>query len=439
MASPTLPAGTASLEQALQACRRELAEALERQTATAEILRVISCSPTDAQPVFVTIAAAALRLCNARSANVVRYDGKLLHIAALANADALGADAIREVYPRLVDRGTSLGRAILDTDVAEVADVLADPHYRVADAAVRSGFRSVVSVPLLREGLPIGAIAVGRAEPGPFPASQIALLRTFADQAVIAIENARLFTALQEKTRELEIASRHKTAFLANMSHELRTPLNAVLGFTRIVLRETRAQIAPKQTENLEKIQASTRHLVGLINATLDLTRIEAGRVEIVASELELGALVDECLRSVEPLAADGVSLHARLPPGLPPLRVDVEKLHQILLNLLGNAVKFTEQGTIELRAAVRDGNIAIDVEDSGIGIPPDKLEAVFEEFEQVDASHARAHGGTGLGLAIARRLARAMGGDLVAVSALGVGSTFTLSLPLRWSEPGEA
>ncbi|MBL8351813.1 MAG: hypothetical protein JNL87_16055 [Burkholderiaceae bacterium] len=235
------------------------------------------------------------------------------------------------------------------------------------------------------------------------------------------------------------MASRHKTAFLANMSHELRTPLNAVLGFTRIVLRETRAQIAPKQTENLEKIQASTRHLVGLINATLDLTRIEAGRVEIVASELALGALVDECLRSVEPLAADGVSLHARLPPGLPPLRVDVEKLHQILLNLLGNAVKFTEQGTIELRAAIGDGNIEIEVEDSGIGIPPDKLEAVFEEFEQVDASHTRAHGGTGLGLAIARRLARAMGGELVAVSALGVGSTFTLSLPLRWSEPGEA
>jgi two-component system NtrC family sensor kinase len=422
-----------------EARNRDLAEALEQQTATSDILRVISRSPTDVQPVFDTIAQAALRLCRARTANLVRFDGRELHVVALASTEPGASAVVHSIFPRPLGRDTIVGRAILTREVVTIEDVLSDAAYGVGHAAVASGFRSGLGVPLLRDGQPIGAIAIGRIEPGPLPSSQVALMQIFAEQAVIAIENTRLFNALQDKTRELEIASRHKSAFLANMSHELRTPLHAVLGFTRIVLRETRAQIAPKQAENLEKILASARHLVGLINATLDLTRIEAGRIEITPSELVLAPLLEECLRSVEPLCADGVRLEAPLATDLPPLRVDVEKLHQIVLNLLGNAVKFTERGRIELRSTASDKRVAIVVEDSGIGIPADKLEAVFEEFEQVDATHTRAQGGTGLGLAIARRLARAMGGDLTAVSTLGHGSTFTLTLPLRWSDADEA
>jgi two-component system NtrC family sensor kinase len=422
-----------------EARNRELAEALEQQTATSEILRVIARSASDVQPVFDTIAAAARRLCQARSANVLRLEAGQLRLVATAVDGARAEAALRTIWPRAVGRDTAAGRAVLAREVVAVVDVLADPEYGAGPAAAEAGYRSALGVPLLREGVPIGAITIGRAEPGPLPPALVALVRTFADQAVIAIENTRLFTELQDKTRELEIASRHKSAFLANMSHELRTPLHAVLGFTRIVLRETRAQIAPKQAENLEKILASARHLVGLINATLDLTRIEAGRIEITPSELVLAPLLEECLRSVEPLCADGVRLEAPLATDLPPLRVDVEKLHQIVLNLLGNAVKFTERGRIELRSTASDKRVAIVVEDSGIGIPADKLEAVFEEFEQVDATHTRAQGGTGLGLAIARRLARAMGGDLTAVSTLGHGSTFTLTLPLRWSDADEA
>ncbi|HEX6019521.1 MAG TPA: ATP-binding protein, partial [Burkholderiaceae bacterium] len=421
-----------------EARNRELAAALDQQTATSDIRRMTLRSPTDAQPVFDTIAQAALRLCDASIVNMLTFDGQLLRVGALAGIDPRGEAAARAVFPRPPARDTVAGMAVLTRDVFVIDDVLADPAY-VFKAGADWGLRSALGLPLLRGGVPIGALAICRPRPGSFDEKLVALLRSFADQAVIALENERLFKELRDRTRELEIAGRHKSAFLANMSHELRTPLNAILGFTRIVLRESRALIAPRQAENLEKILASARHLVGLINATLDLTRIEAGRIEITASEIALAPLLDECLRSIEPLAADGVRLQASVAPDLPPLLVDAEKLHQIVLNLLGNAAKFTERGTIELRAAVREGAIAIEVEDTGIGIPPGKLDAVFEEFEQVDASHTRAHGGTGLGLAIARRLARAMGGDLTADSALGAGSTFTLTLPLRWRGSDEA
>ena len=417
----------------LQARNVELAEALEQQTATSEILRAISRSPSDVQPVFQTIADAALRLSRTRTANVMTYDGELLHLVALASSQPEALAVVRSLFPRPASLDSAAGRAVFTRQVAVIEDVLLDPDYRISAGAIATGFRSGLGVPLMRDGQPIGAITIGRSEPGPPPAQQIALLQTFAEQAVIAIENVRLFNEIEDKNRQLEIASGHKSAFLANMSHELRTPLNAILGFTRIVLRQTRGRIDTKQSDNLEKILASARHLVGLINATLDLSRIEAGRIEITASEVALAPLLDECLRGVEPLLADGVSLDCRIAPGLPPMHVDGEKLRQIVINLLSNAVKFTERGRIDMCAQVEGDQVEIAVADTGIGIPADKLEAVFEEFEQVDASHTRTHGGTGLGLAIARRLARAMGGELRAQTVLGAGSTFTLCLPLHY------
>jgi two-component system NtrC family sensor kinase len=421
-----------------EARNRELTEALEQQTATSEILHVISRSHTDVQPVFDTIAAAALRLCGASVVNMLTFDGELLHVGALAGLDPDGEAAARAVFPRAPGRDTVGGMAVITAEAFVIEDVLADEQY-VFRAGADWGVRSALGIPLLRQGAPIGALAICRPDRGPFSDKLIALLRTFADQAVIAIENVRLFHEIEDKSRQLEAASRHKSAFLANMSHELRTPMNAILGFTRIVLRETRERIDPKQAANLEKILASARHLVGLINATLDLTRIEAGRIEITAGEVAIAPLLDECLRSVEPLLADGVGIDCRVAFDLPPMVVDAGKLRQIVINLLSNAVKFAEQGRIDVRASSRDGRVEIEVADSGIGIPPDKLEAIFEEFEQVDASHTRAHGGTGLGLAIARRLARAMGGELSARSALGVGSTFRLELPLHYRDPHEA
>jgi len=215
------------------------------------------------------------------------------------------------------------------------------------------------------------------------------------------------------------------------MSHELRTPLNAILGFARIVARHSQGRLEAKQLDNLDKISASGQHLLALINAILDLSKVEAGRVEVQPSEVELAPVLEQCLRTVEPLVRVPLVKEFN---ALPTMVVDEEKLRQIVLNLLSNAAKFTERGTIRLQARSSNGSVAIAVADTGIGIPGDKLGLIFQEFEQVDASITRAHGGTGLGLAIAQRLARLMGGDIEVESALGRGSTFTLSLPLRYS-----
>jgi signal transduction histidine kinase len=416
----------------LEARNRELTEALEQQTATGEILRVISQSPTDVQPVFDTIAEAAMKLCGATSANVFTFDGKLLHAAAIHIVSPGGVEAIRRIFPRPPDRGTAASRAVRIRGVVAIEDVLDDPDYEWNEAP-RWGFRSALGVPLMREGTPIGALALGRPEPGPFPKKQIALLQTFADQAVIAIENVRLFHELEAKSRQLEIASRHKSAFLANMSHELRTPLNAIIGFTRIVMRQSRAQLDLKQYENLEKILASGQHLLSLINAILDLAKVEAGHIEITAGDVQLAPILERCMRTVEPLVKDGVKLVKAFGSALPTMFVDEEKLRQIMINLLSNAAKFTESGTIEVRAREEQGSIEIAVVDTGIGIPPDKLDLIFEQFEQADASSTREYGGTGLGLTIARRLARLMGGDIRAESEPSAGSTFALTLPVRY------
>ncbi len=415
----------------------DLAEALAQQQATSEILRLISQSHATAQPVFETIVNAVLKLFGANSANVFTFDGELIHLAAMAVVNAEAAKTIRGAFPRPPDRGTAASRAVLLRGIAEIPDVLADPDYAIGAAASAGGFRSNLGIPLMNAGAPIGAIAVGRAEPGRFPERQVALLQTFADQAVIAIENARLFRELEEKSRQLEIASAHKSAFLANMSHELRTPLNAIIGFTRIVMRRSREQLEAQQYENLEKILASGQNLLALINAILDLAKVEAGRVEINPAPVALAAVLQHCRLTIEPLVDAGtVSLVERLDAELPRMTVDEEKLRQIVINLLSNAAKFTPRGRIEMRAHAANGAVEIAVADTGIGISADKLERIFEEFEQVGATSTRVQGGTGLGLAIARRLARLMGGDIRVESAPGVGSTFTLTLPLHYGSP---
>jgi signal transduction histidine kinase len=239
---------------------------------------------------------------------------------------------------------------------------------------------------------------------------------------------------LQEANRQLEAASRHKSEFLANMSHELRTPLNAVIGFTRLVMRHTQGVLLPKQYENLEKVLASAERLLALINDALDLSKIEAGRLEVRPTSFALEALVDVCLRTVEPMVkGERLRLVKELDVDRLLLYTDYDKLQQILLNLLSNALKFTEEGTITVSARHRDGQIAIAVADTGIGISEDELEVIFEEFRQADSGTTRRYGGTGLGLSISRHLARLLGGDITVTSAVGVGSTFTVTLPIRY------
>ncbi len=597
----------------LQGRNRDLTEALEQQTATSEILRVISRSPTDVQPVFDTIAKAARELCDASSGNVFVYDGGLVHLAAVVSVDPSYVARLRQFFPRPPGRGTAVLRAIATRGPVAIPDVLDDADYDqpLGSLATDGGFRSVLAVPLLRDGNAIGAIAVGRSEPGRFSDAQVALLQTFADQAVIAVENVRLFNELQartaaltrsvgelralgevgqavastldletvlstivtrateltgmdggsvyeydeangefhlhtadrlpdelvaalratpmrkgegvlgrlavtrapvqipdilderayqsrvrdrlvrlgyrailavplmhddrllgglavnrktvgsfdketidllktfatqsalaiqnarlfreleEKSRQLETASRHKSEFLANMSHELRTPLNAIIGFSEVLAERLFGDVNDKQAEYLADIVASGRHLLALINDILDLSKIEAGRMELDLSDFALAAAVGNTLALVRERAQRrGIALASDVDPAIGTIRADERKVKQVLLNLLSNALKFTpEGGSIAVRAAAAGGMVAVAVSDTGVGIAPEDQAAVFEEFRQVGAA-ARKVEGTGLGLAITRRFVELHGGTIRVESEPGKGSTFTFTLP---------
>jgi signal transduction histidine kinase/CheY-like chemotaxis protein len=236
---------------------------------------------------------------------------------------------------------------------------------------------------------------------------------------------------LHQAKVEADRANLTKSQFLANMSHELRTPMNAIIGFTRIVMRRTKDKIPEKQSANLDKVLVSAEHLLSLINNVLDLSKIEAGRLELSPTRFPLAPLVENCLKTCEPLLGDGVELVTDIESGIPELYADEGKIKQILLNLLSNAAKFTKDGSVTAHVKRQAGSgLTIAVRDTGIGIAEEKLGKVFEEFSQADASTTREYGGTGLGLTISKRLAQLMGGDIVLESTVGEGSTFTIVLP---------
>ncbi len=599
------------LFKALEERNRDLTEALEQQTATSDILRVISKSQTDVQPVLDTIAKAAHELCRAKSANVFTYDGELVHLASFVNVNPAYIEMLRQYFPRPPGRGTAILRAILTRSVVAIPDVLEDKEYAIGSHAGAGGFRSVLAVPLIREGSAIGGIAVGRAEPGPFPDTQVELLKTFADQAVIAIENvrlfkeveartaqltrsvgelralgevgqavsstldletvlstivsratrladmaagaiyeydeareefylhttdripdelvaalranpirkgegalgrlavtgepvqvrdivdervyqsrvrkilirlgyrsllavpllreshllgglvvnrksagefapeviellqtfathsalaiqnARLFREIESKGRELEAASQHKSEFLANMSHELRTPLNAIIGFSEVLAERMFGEVNEKQAEYLGDILESGRHLLSLINDILDLSKIEAGRMELEPADFHLPGAIDNTLMLVRERAQRrGIALACDVDKSVGMIRADERKVKQVLLNLLSNALKFTpEGGRIDVGARANHDGVEISVADTGVGIAPEDQEAVFEEFRQVGPS-ARKVEGTGLGLAISRKFIELHGGRIWVRSQVGKGSTFAFTLP---------
>ncbi len=595
----------------LEARNRDLTEALEQQTATAEILRVISRSQTDVQPVFDTIVRSAVRLCDGLFSALYQFDGEVLHQVAQHNFTPEALEEVRRISPVRPTRSLGGGRAILERAVVHIPDVETDPEYPDKAVSRAIGFRSGLFVPMLREGTPIGVIMVARAEPGRFSDSEIELLKTFADQAVIAVENVRLFTELEartgeltqsvdkltalgevgravsstldletvlttivlravqlsgldggvvfeydegseefvqrvatetgkalaearrttrirkgegvlgrtaitlepvqvpditapgayegrlrgtlvesgirailavpmvregrligclgvtrnrpgefpaetmdllrtfatqsalaiqnarlfheieDKSRQLEAASRHKSEFLANMSHELRTPLNAIIGFSEILAEKMFGDINEKQTEYLQDILESGRHLLSLINDILDLSKIEAGRMELELSDFDLPNAIENALILVRERATRrGITLGHSVDERLGAIRGDERKVKQVLLNLLSNALKFTpEGGRIDVRAVPRDGVAEIAVADTGVGIAPEDQEAVFEEFRQVGTADKKVEG-TGLGLALSRKFIELHGGRIWVESEVGKGSTFRFTLP---------
>ncbi|RUW00356.1 MAG: GAF domain-containing protein [Mesorhizobium sp.] len=605
------------LYQEIETRTQQLDEALQQQTATADVLKVISRSTFDLQVVLDTLVESAVRLCRADKGGIVQLlDGVFRYVSTLGYPPSFRDYVDANPLPALAaGRGSAVGRVIEERRIVQIEDVTADPDYRVALIAEAGGFRTVLAAPLLREGDLIGVFVMTRAEPQPFSPKEIALVETFADQAVIAIENARLFEAVQARTRELaasvgelealgevskavnstldldtvlktivakavqlsatdagtiyvfsstrqqfrpranfgmsdeliaavsqqtigladmgigdapgrcmpvqfpdlgketssflvrktildagyrgilivpllrpnkivgalvvrrhkpgafdeqvvhlletfaaqsvvaiqnaklfreieekreelEAASRHKSQFLANMSHELRTPLNSVLGFTELLVDGIYGELPDKAKATVARVQANGRHLLGLINDVLDLSKIEAGQLTLAIEDYSVAQIVRSTLTAVEPLArAKGLELSATVAENLPIGRGDERRLTQILLNLAGNAVKFTETGAVDILADAVGGNFEITVRDTGPGIASKDQALIFEEFQQVDNSSTRQKGGTGLGLAISKRIAEMHGGTLDVESVIGSGSTFRLKVPIRMNE----
>jgi signal transduction histidine kinase len=416
----------------LAARNAALTESLSQQMATAHILGVISSSPTDVQPVLAAVAESAATVCGATDALILRAEHGSVHRVA-----HFGPVPVVLSETRPLTRETITGRAILDCRTIHVDDALDGAtvrEYPQSPVLTVNLVRTILAVPLVREGVAIGAIAIRRPEVRRFTDKQIALLQTFADQAVIAIENVRLFNEIQDKTRQLEAANRHKDEFLASMSHELRTPLNAVIGFSEVLLERMFGEINAKQEEYLNDILASGRHLLSLINDILDLAKIEAGRMELELEDFEVAQAIDNAVVLVRERATrKGLALETALAPALGAVRGDQRKVKQVLLNLLSNAVKFTpEGGRIEVRAQRVDGFIEVSVSDTGIGIATEDQDAVFEEFRQVGTDYSKKHEGTGLGLTLSRKFVELHGGEITVKSRLGEGSTFTFTLPVR-------
>jgi signal transduction histidine kinase len=425
------------LYQQIEDRNRELIDSLEQQTATSEVLGVISSSPTDLQPTYHTILANITRLCQSNIAALFLYDGEALNTAASFGTTKEFAEHLRQGRPR-PSRETTTRLAALEHTTVHVADLLSDPAFfpKPRELYEKENVRTVLSVPMLRENTLIGVITTWRREIRPFAEKQIALVKTFADQAVIAIENVRLFHEIEEKSRQLEAANKHKSEFLARVSHDLRTPLNAIIGFTRIVFRKMEGQMPDLQRENLQKVLLSSEHLLNLINGLLDLAKIDAGKMEVVAESFRVEEIINMATATVEPLLRDGrVRIVKDVPADLPPLRTDRDKLKQILINLLGNAAKFTEQGEIRVAASSENGSLKLAVTDTGVGMKQEALAHIFEEFRQAEKTTASKYGGTGLGLAIVKKFTTLMGGDVTVESEVGKGSKFTITFSDESSE----
>jgi signal transduction histidine kinase len=423
--------------QALTEAHAQVTEALEQQTSTSEILRVISESPAEVQPVFDAIVRSGAVLCHAPDVLMLIADSESLRVVASVGPVAAAVQQSQLLRGGLpLTRGSVSGRAFIDRQTVHVHDVgaMSDAEFPEGKMLQRQygGHGTTVAVPLLREDVSLGVITLLRNEVSPFTDRQVALLRTFADQAVIAIENVRLFKELEAANRELGAASRHKSEFLANMSHELRTPLNAIIGFSEVLAARMFGEVNAKQAEYLQDILESGRHLLSLINDILDLSKIEAGRMELEPADFDLPSAIENALILVRERAGrHGIALASTVDERLGLIRGDERKVKQVLLNLLSNALKFTsEGGRIDVRAALREGRAEVSVADTGVGIAPEDQEAVFEEFRQVGTADKKVEG-TGLGLALSRKFIELHGGRIWVESELGRGSTFTFTLPV--------
>ena len=420
----------------LEARTAELTRSVEELTALAEVSRTLA-STLNLDRVLATVVTRAIQLSETDAGTIWEYDptSDVFHLRA---ADNLEEDIVSVLWATPLQRGEGTVGRLADTRAPiQIADVLEESTYGGRlEVIVRSGYRAILSVPLLLEDQLIGALTVNAKTPREFPPALVDLLATFATQSALAIQNARLFHEIEQKSGELAVASQHKSEFLANMSHELRTPLNAVIGFSEVLIDRMFGELNEKQEEYLKDIHASGQHLLSLINDILDLSKVEAGKMDLELSECDMAMTIDNALMLVRERAARrSIALHTVVDERLAQTHADGRKIRQVLLNLLSNAIKFTpEGGRIEVAAKPVDGHIEVSVSDTGVGIAREDHEAVFEEFRQVGAGDKKIEG-TGLGLALSRKFVELHGGKIWVKSQVGAGSTFTFTVPVRRGE----
>jgi signal transduction histidine kinase/CheY-like chemotaxis protein len=411
-------------DPALDRLRSELAEVKDQLAATSDVLTAIGRSASDVDAVLGAVVDSARQLCHADVAQIHLVEEGILVLARSSGLSEAAVDFMAR-HPVGPDRQSLIGRVQLYGTVQQITDVLTDPDYARVDLQRLSGLRTVMGVPMRLNDELVGVLVVWRNEVKPFGERETEVLTTFATQAAIAILNARLF-------RELEAASRHKSEFLASMSHELRTPLNAVIGFSEVLLERMFGDLNERQEEYLHDILDSGRHLLELLNDILDLSKVEAGRMQLERSRFSVPDVLDACMAQVSPRAAhQGVELRREVGPDLGLVDADELRFKQVLLNLLSNAVKFTRTGgAVDLRVTTDGSALTVTVTDTGIGIAPEDTERIFESFQQGGRTTAQQEG-TGLGLTLSKRIVELFGGRMWVDSEVGVGSTFGFTMPI--------
>ena len=396
----------------VQSRTRELSQSVEELSALGEVGQAIN-STLDVEAVLTTIVAKAVQLSGTEAGTIYTFDesSQEFRLRATRGMDEAMIAAIHD--QRIGSGETAIGRAAVERTPIQIPDVLKEASL-VLDVVVRAGYRAVLIVPLLRPGHIVGALVVRRKAPGEFPKSTVELLQTFADQSVLAIQNARLFREIEEKGRELEQASQHKSQFLANMSHELRTPLNAILGYTELIADGIYGEPSEKMLAVLKRLESNGKHLLGLINDVLDLSKIEAGQLVLELTDYSLEDIAQTVRSTLEPLAADKkLAFKVEVAPKMPAGHGDGRRLTQVLINLVGNAIKFTDAGEVVIKATATDGSFHLSVHDTGPGISAADQAKLFQEFQQADNAITRKKGGTGLGLAISKRIIEMHGGKI--------------------------
>ncbi len=421
----------ADMEHKVQIRTQELAQSIDQLKALGEVSQAVN-STLDLETVLTTIVAKAVQLSGAEAGAVYVFDDSRSSFSLRAT---YGMD--QEIISALSEQHIGLDHPHVSTAIADrrpiqIADLRNETPTSVNRILARAGYRALLVAPLLRPDKVTGMLVVRRKEPGLFGRATVDLLTTFAAQSVLAIQNARLFSEIDEKSRQIEIASKHKSQFLANMSHELRTPLNAILGYTELILDNIYGPVPEKMRRVVDRVQVNGQHLLGLINEVLDLTKIEAGQLTLSISDYSMRDVIDSVFHVVESLAAEKqLKLRTDVPSAIPPGRGDERRLAQVLLNLVGNAIKFTDSGEVVIAALTENGNFTVSVRDTGPGISPQDQCKIFDEFQQAGTSEPQLRRGTGLGLSIAKRIIDVHGGRIWVNSIVGEGATFTFTIPI--------